>query len=94
MGRPPVSRIQEKIIINEMAIESDLFLEQILQIMEDHSIEISPEFRHRRFTIDIKHRLGEILRFIHSEDLTKVAESRIQGIIYDLGNYLSEISSN
>ncbi len=81
-------------ILNEMAIESDLFLERILQIMEDYSIEISSDLKHRQFTSDIKYRLGEIVRFIHNENLTKVAESRVQGIIYDLEEYLSGISNS
>ena len=81
-------------ILNEMAIESDLFLEQIIQIMEDHSIEISPELKHRQFTSDVKHRLEEIVRFVYNEDLQKVAESRVQGIIYDLEQYLSNLSNN
>lgn len=81
-------------ILNEMLSESDLFLERILQIMTDHEIEISPDLKHRQFTNDIEYRLREIVRYIHNEDLTKIAESRIQGIIYDLGNYLSEISDN
>lgn len=79
-------------ILNEMAIESDLFLEQILQIMEDHSIEISSSLKHRQFTNDIKNRLGEIIRFVYNDDLKKITESRVQGIIYDLEEYLNDIS--
>ena len=79
-------------ILNEMAIESDLFLEQILQIMEDHSIEISSSLKHRQFTNAIKNRLGEIIRFVYNDDLKKITESRVQGIIYDLEEYLNDIS--
>ena len=80
-------------LLNEMAIETNGSIDEILEIMEEHSIEISPEIRHRQFSSDIKYRLGEIVRFIHNEDLMKLAESRIQGIIYDLEEYLNDISN-
>ncbi|MGB5712087.1 MAG: hypothetical protein WBM44_14405 [Waterburya sp.] len=79
-------------ILNEMAIESDLYLERILQIMENYSIEITPELKHRQFTSDVKHRLGEIVRFIHNENLSKLAQSRIDGINYDLIEYLNSLT--
>ena len=89
-----IDRYSVSNLLNEMAIETDGSIEEILQIMEDNSIEMSPEIKHRRFSSDIKYRLGEIVRFIHNEDLMKLAESRFQGIIYDLEEYLNDISNN
>ncbi len=81
-------------MLQEIALDNDEHLDQALEILTNNGVEIPIEVKHRQFTNDVKYRLGEIVRFIHNDDLTKVAESRVQGIIYDLGNYLSEISSN
>lgn len=81
-------------ILNEIALEdSDIAaIEEAIEIMRDFEIEVSLEVRHRQFTQDIKYRLGEIVRFINNEDLMKAAQSRIDGIAYDLTEYLTKIS--
>lgn len=81
-------------MLQEIALDNDEHINQALEILTNNGIEIPLEVQHRQFTSDVKHRLGEIVRFIHNEDLLKVAESRIQGIVYDLEEYLSEISGN
>ena len=43
---------------------------------------------------DFKYRLEEIVRFIPNEDLSKVAQSRIDGIIFDLSEYLNKLSDS
>lgn len=81
-------------MLQEIALDNDEHLDQALEILTNNGIEIPIEVKHRQFANDVKYRLGEIVRFIHNEDLTKVAESRIQGIIYDLEEYLSGISNS
>ncbi len=81
-------------MLQEIALDNDEHIDQALEILTNNSIEIPIEVKHRQFTNDVKYRLGEIVRFIHNEDLTKVAESRAQGIIYDLEEYLSGMSDS
>ena len=81
-------------MLQEIALDNDEHIDQALEILTNNGIEIPIEVKHRQFTNDVKYRLGEIVRFIHNEDLTKVAESRVQGIIYDLEEYLSGISNS
>lgn len=81
-------------ILNEIAQQdSDIAaIEEAIEIMRDFEIEVSSEVRHRQFVEDIKSRLGELVRFVKDEDLTKIAQSRIDGIAYDLSEYLNQIS--
>ncbi len=81
-------------MLQEIALDNDEHLDQALEILTNNGVEIPIEVKHRQFTNDVKYRLGEIVRFIHNDDLTKVAESRVQGIIYDLEEYLSGISNS
>ena len=69
-------------------------IDEAIEIMRDFEIEISNEVKHRQFTKDIKYRMSEIVRFIHNEDLSKVAQSRIDGINYDLNEYLNSLTDN
>ena len=81
-------------ILQEIALNNDEHIDQALDILASNGVEIPTEVKHRQFSNDIKHRLGEIVRFIHNEDLTKVAQSRIDGITYDLIEYLNSLSNN
>ena len=81
-------------MLQEIALDNDEYIDQALDILASNGVEIPTEVRHRQFSNDIKHRLGEIVRFIHNEDLTKVAQSRIDGIIYDLTEYLNKLSDS
>jgi|GEM_PF-6256367 len=78
-------------ILQEIALDNDEHLDQALEILTNNGVEIPTEVKHRQFTNDVKYRLGEIVRFIHNENLTKVAQSRIDGIIYDLIEYLNSL---
>ena len=79
-------------MLQEIALDNDEHLDQALDILTNNGVEIPLEVKNRQFTNDVKHRLGEIIRFIHNEDLTKVAQSRIDGITYDLIEYLNSLS--
>ena len=81
-------------ILQEIALNNDEHIDQALDILASNGVEIPTEVKHRQFSNDIKHRLGEIVRFIHNEDLTKVAQSRIDGITYDLIEYLNSLSND
>ena len=81
-------------MLQEIALDNDEHLDQALEILTSNGVEIPTEVKNRQFTNDVKHRLGEIVRFIHNEDLTKVAQSRIDGITYDLAEYLTQLSDN
>ena len=72
-------------ILNEIALEDadHAAIDEAIEIMRDFEIEISNEVKYRQFTRDIEYRLSEIVRYVHNEDLAKVAESRITGIIFD-----------
>ena len=85
-----------KSILNEIALEDadHAAIDEAIEIMRDFEIEISNEFKHRQFTKDIKYRMSEIVRFIHNEDLSKVAQSRIDGISYDLNEYLNSLTDS
>ena len=85
-----------KSILNEIALEDadHAAIDEAIEIMRDFEIEISNEVKHRQFTKDIKYRMSEIVRFIHNEDLSKVAQSRIDGINYDLNEYLNSLTDN
>ena len=61
-------------MLQEIALDNDEHIDQALEILTNNGIEIPIEVKHRQFTNDVKYRLGEIVRFIHNEDLTKVAE--------------------
>ena len=80
-------------MLQEIALDNDEHLDQALDILTNNGVEIPTEVKHQQFTNDVKHRLGEIVRFIHNEDLTKVAQSRIDGITYDLIEYLNSLSN-
>ena len=80
-------------ILQDIALSHNKHLDQALEILANNGVEIPTEVKHRQFSNDIKHRLGEIVRFIHNEDLTKVAQSRIDGITYDLIEYLNSLSN-
>ena len=80
-------------MLQEIALDNDEHIDQALDILTNNGVEIPTEVKHRQFSNDIKHRLGEIIRFIHNEDLTKVAQSRIDGITYDLIEYLNSLSN-
>ncbi|MEM8676270.1 MAG: hypothetical protein AAGF83_20755 [Cyanobacteria bacterium P01_G01_bin.67] len=80
-------------ILQELALDNDEHIDRALEILTNNCVEIPIQVKHRQFTIKIKYRLGEIVRFVHNEDLTKIAESRVQGIIYDLKEYLNDISN-
>ena len=69
-------------------------IDEAIEIMRDFEIEISNEIKHRQFIRDIKYRMSEIVRFIHNEDLSKVAQSRIDGINYDLNEYLNSLTDD
>ena len=81
-------------ILNEIALEDcdHNVVVEALEIMSDFEIEKSTELKHKHITGDIKYRLEEVVRFINNEDLAKVAQSRIDGIIYDLTEYLAKLS--
>ena len=79
-------------MLQEIALDNDEHLDQALEILTNNGVEIPTEVKHRQFANDVKHRLGEIVRFIHNEDLTKVAQSRIDSITYDLIEYLNSLS--
>ena len=83
-------------ILNEIALEDadHAAIDEAIEIMRDFEIEISNEVKHRQFTKDVKYRLEEIVRFMPNEDLAKLAESRIVGIIYDLSEYLNQLSDS
>ena len=85
-----------KSILNEIALEDadPAAIDEAIEIMRDFEIEISNEVKHRQFTKDVKYRLEEIVRFMPNEDLAKLAESRIVGIIYDLSEYLNQLSDS
>ena len=80
-------------MLQEIALDNDEHIDQALEILANNGVEIPTEVKNRQFTNDVKHRLGEIVRFIHNEDLTKVAQSRIDGIAYDLIEYLNSLSN-
>lgn len=80
-------------ILQELALDDDEHIDRALEILTNNGIEIPIEVKHRQFTINIKYRLGEIVRYVHNEDLTKIAESRVQGIVFDLKEYLNDISN-
>ena len=80
-------------ILQDIALDNDEYIDQALDILATNGVEIPTEVKNRQFANDIKHRLGEIVRFIHNEDLTKVAQSRIDGITYDLIEYLNSLSN-
>ena len=80
-------------MLQEIALDNDEHIDQALDILTNNGVEIPTEVKHRQFSNDIKHRLGEIIRFIHNEDLTKIAQSRIDGIVYDLIEYLNSLSN-
>ena len=81
-------------MLQEIALDNDEHLDQALKILTNNGVEIPTEVKNRQFTNDVKHRLGEIVRFIHNEDLTKVAQSRIDGINYDLNEYLNSLTDS
>ena len=81
-------------MLQEIALDNDEHLDQALEILTNNGVEIPTEVKNRQFSNDIKHRLGEIVRFIHNEDLTKLAQSRIDGIVYDLTEYLNKLSDS
>ena len=68
-------------------------IDRALEILTNNGVEIPIVVKHRQFTINIKYRLGEIVRYGHNEDLTKFAESRVQGIVFDLKEYLNDITN-
>lgn len=78
-------------ILQDIALSHNKHLDQALEILASNGVEIPIEVKNRQFANDVKHRLGEIVRFIHNEDLTKVAQSRIDGIAYDLSEYLNQL---
>ena len=80
-------------MLQEIALDNDEHLDQALEILTNNGMEIPLEVKHRQFTNDVKSRLGEIVRLIHNEDLTKVGQSRIDGITYDLIEYLNSLSN-
>ena len=79
-------------MLQEIALDNEEHLDQALEILTNNGVEIPLEVKHRQFTNDVKSRLGEIVRLIHNEDLTKVAQSRIEGISYDLNEYLNSLT--
>ena len=83
-------------ILNEIALEDadHAFVVEALEIMNDFEIEKSVSLKHKHITGDFKYRLEEIVRFIPNEDLSKVAQSRIDGIIFDLCEYLNKLSDS
>lgn len=83
-------------ILNEIALEDTdhAVVVEALEIMNDFEIEKSVSLKHKHITGDFKYRLEEIVRFIPNEDLSKVAQSRIDGIIFDLCEYLNKLSDN
>ena len=83
-------------ILNDIAIDDNDYSVVVtaLEIMNDFEIEKSTELKHKHITGDIKYRLEEVVRFIPNEDLAKVAKSRIDGIIYDLSEYLNQLSDS
>ena len=83
-------------ILNEIAMNDNdhAVVVEALEIMNDFEIEKSTELKHKHITGDIKYRLEEVVRFIPNEDLAKVAKSRIDGIIYDLSEYLNQLSDS
>ena len=83
-------------ILNEIALEDcdHNVVVEALEIMNDFEIKKSTELEHKHITGDIKYRLEEVVRFINNEDLAKVAQSRIDGIIYDLSEYLNQLSDS
>ena len=62
--------------------------------MNDFEIEKSIDLKHKHITGDFKYRLEEIVRFIPNENLSKVAQSRIDGIIFDLCEHLNKLSDS
>ena len=83
-------------ILNEIAMNDNdhAVVVEALEIMNDFEIEKSTELKHKHITGDIKYRLEEVVRFINNEDLAKVAQSRIDGIIYDLNEHLQNLSDS
>ena len=83
-------------ILNEIALEDadHAIVVEALEIMNDFEIEKSIDLKHKHITGDLKHRLEEIVRFIPNENLSKVAQSRIDGIIFDLCEYLNKLSDS
>ena len=83
-------------ILNEIALENadHAIVVEVLEIMNDYEIEKSTELKHKHITGDLEYRMSEIVRFIPNENLSKVAQSRIDGIIFDLCEYLNKLSDN
>ena len=83
-------------ILNEIALEDadHAIVVEALEIMNDFEIEKSIDLKHKHITGDFKYRLEEIVRFIPNENLSKVAQSRIDGIIFDLCEYLNKLSDS
>ncbi|MEM8828958.1 MAG: hypothetical protein AAGE96_06320 [Cyanobacteria bacterium P01_G01_bin.19] len=81
-------------ILNEIALEDadHAVVVEALEIMNDFEIEKSIELKHKHFTGDIKYRLEEIVRFIPNTDLSKLAQSRIDAINYDINEYLNSLT--
>lgn len=80
-------------MLQEIALDNDEHLDQALEILTNNGVEIPLKVKHRQFTNDVKSRLREIVGLIHNEDLTKVGQSRIDGITYDLIEYLNSLSN-
>ena len=83
-------------ILNDIAIDDNdhSVVVTALEIMNDFEIEKCTELKHKHITNDLKYRMEEVVRFIPNEDLAKVAKSRIDGIIYDLSEYLNQLSDS
>ena len=82
-------------LIQEIALDNDCqHLEQALEILEANGIEIPREVKNRRFTIEINDRLIDVLKLIRDLDRTKLGQSRVNSVIFDLSEYLNEISDN
>lgn len=79
-------------MLQEIALDNDEHLDQALEILNNNGVEIPIEVKHRQFTNDVKSRLREIVGLIHNKDLSKVGQSRIDGITYDLIEYLNSLS--
>ena len=82
-------------LIQEIALDNDCdHVDQALNILESNGIEIPLEVKNRRFTIDINNRLTDVLRLIGDLDKRMLGQSRVTSIIYDLNEYLTNLSDS
>lgn len=80
-------------LIQEIALDNDCqHVEQALEILEANGVEVPISVKNRRFTIEINNRLTDVLTLIGDLDKTKVGQSRVNSIIYDLTEYLAQLS--